>query len=54
MTIVDLDPIIRPLRRAKDDDEIALLRRSMQAGEAAQAAAAGAEMKPGMTELDAY
>ncbi len=53
MTIVDLDPIIRPLRRAKDDDEIALLRRSMQAGEAAQAAALE-QMKPGMTELDAY
>lgn len=53
LAIVDLDPIIRPLRRAKDPDEIALLRRSMRAGEAAHAAAL-ARVEPGMTELDAY
>ena len=52
-TIVDLDPVIRPLRRAKDADEIAVLRRSMRAGEAAQAAAL-AEAKPGMTEREIY
>ena len=51
--IVDLDPIIRPLRRAKDADEIEVLRSAMRAGEAGQAAAL-AQMKPGMTELDAY
>jgi Xaa-Pro aminopeptidase len=51
--IVDISPVIRPLRRSKDPDELALLQRSMRAGEAAQAAAL-AEIKPGMTELDAF
>jgi Xaa-Pro aminopeptidase len=51
--ILDITPIIRPLRRAKDADEIAVLKRAMRAGEAAQAAAL-AQIKPGMTELDAY
>jgi len=41
------------MRRAKDADEIAVLRRSMRAGEAGQAAAL-MQVKPGMTELDAY
>ncbi len=50
---VDLDPIIRPLRRAKDADELALLRRSMRAGEAAQAAALK-HVEPGMTELNVF
>lgn len=53
LSVADLDPIIRPLRRSKDADEIAVLRRSMRAGEAAHAAAL-AEVEPGMTELDAY
>ena len=53
LEIVDIGPLIRPLRRSKDPDEVATLRRSMRAGEAAHAAAL-AEMKPGMTELDAY
>lgn len=53
LTIIDLDPIIRPLKRAKDPDEVELLKRSMRAGEAAQAAAL-AGVKPGMTELDVY
>ena len=44
---------IRPLRRSKDADEIAVLRRSMRAGEAGSAAAL-AKVRPGMTELDAY
>ena len=51
--IVDLSGIIRPLRRAKDADEIETLRRVMRAGEAGHAAAL-AEIKSGMTELDAY
>jgi len=53
LEIVDIAPVIRPLRRAKDADEIEVLRRSMRAGEAAQAAAL-VQVKPGMTELDAY
>ena len=53
LEIVDIGPLIRPLRRSKDPDEIETLRRSMRAGEAAQAAAL-AEVQPGMTELDAY
>jgi Xaa-Pro aminopeptidase len=48
-----LDPIIRMFRRSKDPDELAVIRRSVQAGEAAHAAAL-ARIKPGMTELDAY
>jgi Xaa-Pro aminopeptidase len=51
--VVDIGPIIRPLRRAKDTDEIEVLRRSMRAGEAGLAAAL-LQVKPGMTELDAY
>ncbi len=51
--IVDITPIIRPLRRAKDADEVEVLKQAMRAGEAAHAAALK-EMKPGMTELDAY
>ena len=51
--IVDLSDAIRPLRRAKDADEVQTLRRVMRAGEAGHAAAL-AEIQPGMTELDAY
>ncbi len=53
LEIVDLSGVIRPMRRAKDADEVATLRRVMQAGEAGHAAAL-AEIRPGMTELDAY
>ncbi len=52
LEILDMGPLIRPLRRSKNPDEIETLRRSMRAGEAAQAAAL-AEVRPGMTELDA-
>jgi Xaa-Pro dipeptidase len=48
-----LDAIIRKFRRCKDPDELAVIRRSVQAGEAAHAAALS-RIKPGMTELDAY
>ncbi|MGO9921045.1 MAG: M24 family metallopeptidase [Isosphaeraceae bacterium] len=53
LEIVDIGPIIRRLRRSKDPDEIEVLRQSMRSGEAAQAAALR-EVRPGMTELDAY
>jgi Xaa-Pro aminopeptidase len=53
LEIVDLGPIIRPMRRSKDPDEIATIRQAVRAGEAAHAAALS-RMKPGMTELDAY
>ncbi|WP_406696629.1 Xaa-Pro peptidase family protein [Singulisphaera sp. Ch08] len=53
LTLIDLDPIIRPMKRAKDPDEVALIKRSIRAGEAAQAAAL-AGVKPGMTELDVF
>ncbi|WZO98003.1 M24 family metallopeptidase [Isosphaeraceae bacterium EP7] len=51
--VVDLDPIIRPMRRSKDADELVVLGRSMRAGDAALAAVL-ANLQPGMTELDAY
>ena len=53
LEIVDLSPLIRPLRRKKHTDEVATLMRSMKAGEAGQAAAL-AQLRPGMTEMDAY
>jgi Xaa-Pro aminopeptidase len=53
LEILDIAPIIRKLRRAKDPDEIDVLLRSMRAGEKGQAAALE-QIKPGMTELDAY
>jgi Xaa-Pro aminopeptidase len=53
LEVVDIGPLVRPLRRKKDADEIALLRRSMHAGEAGLAAA-HENVGPGMTELDVY
>ena len=53
LEIVDIGPAIRPLRRSKDPDEVACIRRAIRAGEAGHAAAL-AGVKPGMTELDAY
>jgi Xaa-Pro aminopeptidase len=53
VAITDISPIIRPLRRSKDPDELAVMRRSIAAGEAAHAAALR-ELKPGMSEFDAY
>jgi Xaa-Pro aminopeptidase len=53
LEIVDIGPIIWKLRRAKDPDEIDLMRRSIRAGEAGLAAAYE-QVKPGMTELDVY
>ncbi len=48
-----LDPIMWRLRRSKDPDELAVIRRSVQAGEAAHAVALR-KIEPGMTELDAH
>ena len=50
---LDLGDLVRGLRRAKDPDEIALIRRSVHAGEAGHAAALTG-ITPGMTELDAF
>jgi Xaa-Pro aminopeptidase len=48
-----LDPLIRSLRRAKDEDELALILRSVRAGEAGHSAALE-QVRPGMTELDMF
>jgi len=53
LTLVDLDPVIRPLKRVKDADELAVLMKSMKAGEAGQAAALD-QVRPGMSELEVY
>jgi Xaa-Pro aminopeptidase len=50
---LDLDPILRPMRRAKDPDELALVCRSIQFGEVAMLALRD-RVEPGMTEFDAY
>jgi Xaa-Pro aminopeptidase len=50
---VPLDATITNLRRAKDPDELNLLRLSMKAGEAGMKAALEG-LRPGMTELEAY
>ena len=49
----DLWHAVAELRRAKDDDEIDVLKACMKAGDAGQAWAR-ANVKPGMTELDVY
>lgn len=51
--ISNVDSIIPALKRKKDPDELALLNRSMRAGEAAMAAGLRG-VKPGMTELEIY
>jgi Xaa-Pro aminopeptidase len=53
LEVVDIGPLIRRLRRAKDADEVAVLKRSMYAGEAGLAAALE-KVRPGMTDLDVY
>ena len=50
---VDIEPHLHALKRRKDPDEVALLRKSMAAGEAGFAAALEG-IEPGMTELEAY
>jgi Xaa-Pro aminopeptidase len=53
LVLVDLGPTVRALRRAKDPDELGLLRRTMRAGELAHAAILK-KAAPGMTEMEAY
>lgn len=53
LDLVDLGPTFRTLRRAKDPDELALLRRSIRAAELAFAAALK-KVVPGMTEMEVY
>jgi Xaa-Pro dipeptidase len=53
VTFLAIDKKIRQMRRSKDPDEVEVLKQAMKAGEAAHAAALK-EIKPGMTELDAY
>jgi Xaa-Pro aminopeptidase len=48
-----IDAIVRGLRRVKDPDELAVIRKSIHAGEAGHAAAL-AGVAPGMTEIEAY
>ncbi len=50
---IPLDQLVRRLRRVKDADEIALIRRSVTAGEAGHAAALKL-FKPGITEHAAF
>ena len=52
-SVTAIDDTVRMLRRAKDADELALIRKSIIAGEAGHAAALTG-IHPGMTELDAY
>ena len=52
-SVIAIDDTVRKLRRAKDDDEVALIRKSIAAGEAGHAAAL-IGIHPGMTELDAF
>jgi Xaa-Pro aminopeptidase len=53
LELVDLSDTIRTLRRVKHADELALLRKSMHAIDAGQAAGLE-QISPGMTELDAF
>lgn len=50
---LDLDPIIRPLRRAKDPDEIELLKRSLRAIDAGMAVGLH-DVEPGTPEREMY
>jgi Xaa-Pro aminopeptidase len=51
--LVDIDPVVSKMRRAKFPDEVAMIRRSLAAASTALRAAM-AQLRPGMTELDAY
>ncbi|MFO0895971.1 MAG: Xaa-Pro peptidase family protein [Pirellulales bacterium] len=51
--LIDVDPVLHRLKRSKAPDEVALIRRAIQAGEAGQAAGLR-DIRPGMTEFDAY
>lgn len=51
--LVDLDGILRELRRAKDPDELEVIRTSVTAGEAGFRAALE-QVRPGMTEIEVF
>jgi len=51
--LADVGPLVHQLRRAKEPDEVAALRNSLCAATAALVAAMR-EIRPGMTEFDAY
>ncbi len=53
LEILDISPLIRPIRRSKDPDEVETIRWAIRAGEAGHAAAL-AEMRPGLTEMEAW
>ncbi|HEV3164019.1 MAG TPA: Xaa-Pro peptidase family protein [Isosphaeraceae bacterium] len=53
LELIDIDPTLRRLRRAKDADELEILKKSIAAGEAGFAAALEA-IQPGMTEFEAF
>jgi Xaa-Pro aminopeptidase len=51
--LTNVDQFVHQLRRAKDPDEVTLIRSSLKAATAALVAAMS-EVRPGMTELDLY
>jgi Xaa-Pro aminopeptidase len=51
--LTNLDSAVRKLRRTKETDEVTAIRRSLSAATAALVAAMS-ELRPGMTEFDAY
>jgi Xaa-Pro aminopeptidase len=53
LEVIDIGPLVRRLRRAKDPDEVDILRASMNAGCIAQAVALKL-VQPGMSELDVF
>ncbi len=53
LRLTAVDPIIHRLKRSKDPDEMDLIRRSMQAGDAGHTAALR-DVRPGLTELEAF
>jgi Xaa-Pro aminopeptidase len=53
LKLLDVGPVLHAMKRRKDPDELAILRRSMAAGDAGHCAALEG-VRPGMTELDIY
>jgi Xaa-Pro aminopeptidase len=51
--LFDLEPILREMRRAKDPDEVTAIRHALKAASAGLRNAMS-EIRPGMTEFDAY
>lgn len=53
LKLTNVDPILHELKRVKDVDEVEIIRRSLRGIDAGQAAGM-AEIRPGMTEMDAF